>query len=308
MSEVIVHLHNISKKYGQHVALESVSLDMEYGKIYGLIGENGAGKSTLIRIINGLTKPTSGHVSLFGATDQRSIRRFRSRIGYMPDTNVSYPNLNARDNLIVRCIEWEIPQRGTVDNLLQLIGLANTGRKRVSSFSMGMRRRLDFGIALLGNPELLILDEPTNGLDPMGIVEVRKLLLNLNKRSGKTILVSSHNLEVLHKLVTNFAFISHGHLLRTMTTAELSAECQKDLVLRVDEPDHALAVLRQSSGSFLAEKIDNGLLRLANYREESVDIFNILASASIKVNEFFVEQQSLEDYYARLVTSQGDNQ
>lgn len=303
MDEVLVSLRNISKRFGRFEALKSVNLDIERGGIYGLIGENGAGKSTLIRIVNGLTLPTSGQLAVFGHTKPDDIRRSRSRIGYMPDVNASYPNLSASDNLLVRCTEWGVPQTG-VEEILDLVGLGSAGRKRAGSFSMGMKRRLDLAIALLGDPDLLILDEPTNGLDPMGIVEVRKMLADLNTRLGKTILVSSHNLEELHKLATHFAFISHGRLLLSTTAAEIEKGCGKSLVLRVGEPRRALMELE--SHAILSVRIEGDALRIEDCRESSAAIVGMLAGAGISVHEVFTEQQSLEDYYANLIAHGGD--
>lgn len=302
----LVHLQDVSKRFGKLEAVKSVSMSMERGGMYGLIGENGAGKSTLIRMICGLTRPTAGRISLFGMTKEADIRRARSRIGYMPDINASYPNLSARDNLIARCIEWDIPQKGIVDATLQLVGLADTGKKHAGSFSMGMRRRLDLGIALLGDPELLILDEPTNGLDPMGIVEVRKLLSRLNEREEKTVLISSHNLGELHKTATHFAFMSRGHLLCTMTAAELDECCRGSLALHVDDAEDASVVLRKRLPHLSIAHSPDGLLHLKGYQGEAVDVLSLLNDAGIKVSEVFFERQELEDFYSDLIANGED--
>ena len=303
MEDYLVSLHDVTKKYGRFVALNSVSLNVERGEIYGLIGENGAGKSTLIRIINGLTAPTSGELVIFGQAKPEDIRCLRSRIGYMPDTNAFYPNLSASDNLLVRCMEWGIPQLSN-EEILRLVGLEDAGRKRARDFSMGMKRRLDLAIALLGDPDLLILDEPTNGLDPMGIVEVREMLFDINRRLGKTILISSHNLEELHKLATCYEFISHGVILRSANAAEIEADCRKRLVLRVQEPDSALLELRRRVSSKVY--IDGRDLFVEADQESSAEIVRLLTDAGICVNEAFTEKQSLEEYYTDLVACEGD--
>lgn len=303
MEDYLVSLHDVTKKYGRFVALNSVSLNVERGEIYGLIGENGAGKSTLIRIINGLTAPTSGELVIFGHAKPEDIRCLRSRIGYMPDTNAFYPNLSASDNLLVRCMEWGIPQLSN-EEILRLVGLEDAGRKRARDFSMGMKRRLDLAIALLGDPDLLILDEPTNGLDPMGIVEVREMLFDINRRLGKTILISSHNLEELHKLATCYEFISHGVILRSANAAEIETDCRKRLVLRVQEPDSALLELRRRVSSKVY--IDGRDLFVEADQESSAEIVRLLTDAGICVNEAFTEKQSLEEYYTDLVACEGD--
>lgn len=303
MEDYLVSLHDVTKKYGRFVALNSVSLNVERGEIYGLIGENGAGKSTLIRIINGLTAPTSGELVIFGHAKPEDIRCLRSRIGYMPDTNAFYPNLSASDNLLVRCMEWGIPQLSN-EEILRLVGLEDAGRKLARDFSMGMKRRLDLAIALLGDPDLLILDEPTNGLDPMGIVEVREMLFDINRRLGKTILISSHNLEELHKLATCYEFMSHGVILRSANAAEIEADCRKRLVLRVQEPDSALLELRRRVSSKVY--IDGRDLFVEADQESSAEIVRLLTDAGICVNEAFTEKQSLEEYYTDLVACEGD--
>lgn len=254
MREVPVELRAISKRYGGFEAVKSVSFSLMEGELCALIGENGAGKSTLIRLITGLSEPSSGTISMFGQTGRREIRSCRERLGYMPDLNASYPNLTARDNLVVRCIEWGLPTDRSIDGVLSTVGLGEAGGKKVKNFSMGMRRRLDLAIALLGDPELLILDEPTNGLDPMGIVEVRKILTHLNKDQGKTILVSSHNLEEMHKLATDYLFISHGRLIRRMTAPQLEKSCRGGFVLHVDDLERTRSVLGdETSHSFLPD-------------------------------------------------------
>lgn len=303
MDDALVSLRNVTKKYGKFVALNSASLSVGRGEICGLIGENGAGKSTLIRIINGLTLPTSGELAIFGHTKPEDIRCSRSRIGYMPDANASYPNLSASDNLLVRCMEWGVP-RANAEGILRLVGLEGAGKKRAGSFSMGMKRRLDLAIALLGDPEFLILDEPTNGLDPMGIVEVRNMLFDINRRLGKTILISSHNLEELHKLATRYEFISHGRILRSVTAAELEEGCRKRLVLRVQEPERALLELRRHVDS--KAYIDGPDLFVEDNQRDSGAIVRLLADAGISVHEAFTEQQSLEEYYVDLVAREGD--
>ena len=204
----VVQLHNVSKRFGKFEAVKSVSWSLGRGGVYGLIGENGAGKSTLIRMICGLTRPTAGRISLFGKTNQEDIRHVRSCIGYVPDASASYPDLSARDNLTVRCIEWGIPQEGVIDSILRLVGLEGVGRKRARSFSMGMRRRLDLGIAFLGDPKLLILDEPTNDFD---IATLNVLEEYLRSFKGCVIVVS-HDREFLDGLVSRVYEFRSGHV------------------------------------------------------------------------------------------------
>lgn len=224
MEHTVLHLQGVSKAYGRAVVLEPLDLRLRRGEIYGLIGENGAGKSTLIRLVTGLSRPSSGTVALFGRTDEREVGRLRARMGYVPDASAAYPYLSARQNLEIRCTEWGIPPQG-IDRVLDTVGLATAGRKKARNFSLGMRRRLDLAVALLGGPELLILDESTNGLDPLGIIEVRELLKKLNRERDVTILVSSHNLAELHETATEYVILSHGRLVEHLSARELDRRC-----------------------------------------------------------------------------------
>ena len=300
MREVPVELRAISKRYGGFEAVKSVSFSLMEGELCALIGENGAGKSTLIRLITGLSEPSSGTISMFGQTGRREIRSCRERLGYMPDLNASYPNLTARDNLVVRCIEWGLPTDRSIDGVLSTVGLGEAGGKKVKNFSMGMRRRLDLAIALLGDPELLILDEPTNGLDPMGIVEVRKILTHLNKDQGKTILVSSHNLEEMHKLATDYLFISHGRLIRRMTAPQLEKSCRGGFVLHVDDLERTRSVLGdETSHSFLPD--GSVLMRYEEKKEGRGIAIEALSTAGVRVAEAYSHRKSLEEFYSELI-------
>ena len=207
MREVPVELRAISKRYGGFEAVKSVSFSLMEGELCALIGENGAGKSTLIRLITGLSEPSSGTISMFGQTGRREIRSCRERLGYMPDLNASYPNLTARDNLVVRCIEWGLPTDRSIDGVLSTVGLGEAGGKKVKNFSMGMRRRLDLAIALLGDPELLILDEPTNHLDLESIASLNDGLI----KYPETILFTSHDHQFVETVADRIIDVTPGH-------------------------------------------------------------------------------------------------
>ena len=228
MSHAALRLAGITKRYRSNTVLGPIDLSLEEGRIYGLIGENGAGKSTLIRIVMGLSKPTSGTVELIGQRGSAGLRNARSNIGYVPDSSASYPLLSAADNLKARCLEWGLDQR-QIPRILDMIGLADAGNKRARSFSLGMRKRLDLGIALLGQPRMLVLDEPTNGLDPLGTIEIRELIKRLNRERGTTVLISSHNLAGLHQTATDFVILSGGKLMAELTAGDVQRLSGGDL-------------------------------------------------------------------------------
>lgn len=228
MSHSALRLAGITKRYRSNTVLGPIDLELDAGRIYGLIGENGAGKSTLIRIVMGLSKPTSGTVELMGEHGATGLRDARSNIGYVPDTSASYPLLSAADNLKARCLEWGLNQQ-QIPHILDIVGLAEAGRKQARSFSLGMRKRLDVGIALLGRPRMLVLDEPTNGLDPLGTIEIRELIKRLNREHETTVLISSHNLAELHQTATDYIILSGGTLVAELTAGDVDALSGGDL-------------------------------------------------------------------------------
>lgn len=228
MSHVALRLAGITKRYRSNTVLGPINLELEAGRIYGLIGENGAGKSTLIRIVMGLSRPTNGTVELMGEHGAAGMRDARSNIGYVPDASASYPLLSAADNLKARCLEWGLDQR-QIPRILDMVGLSDAGNKRVRSFSLGMRKRLDLGTALLGQPRMLVLDEPTNGLDPLGTIEIRELIKRLNRKRGTTVLISSHNLAELHQTATDYIILSGGKLMAELTAGDVERLSGGDL-------------------------------------------------------------------------------
>ncbi|HWL12988.1 MAG TPA: ATP-binding cassette domain-containing protein, partial [Ureibacillus sp.] len=243
MNEYILKTNQLSKKYQDKMALNKVDLSIKKGSIYGFIGQNGAGKSTLIRLITGLAFPTDGSFELFGETNEREINEARKRIGTIIEGPALYPNMTAVQNLEAHRLLKGIPGKECVGKTLALVGLQNTGKKKAKNFSLGMKQRLGLAIALLGDPEFLILDEPINGLDPMGVVEIRELLKKLNQEYGITILISSHILSELHLLATHYGIIHHGELLEQLTAQELNEKGQHYLHIKVDNSDKCASVI-----------------------------------------------------------------
>lgn len=234
MNVTVFEAINITKKYRNTLALNQVSMSVMQGDIYGFIGENGAGKTTMIRLLTGLAEPTTGKIALFGESNKKLAKQ-RERIGCIIESPSLYLDMTAYENLEVQRLQRGIPGKGCIDNALALVGLKDTGKKKAKDFSLGMRQRLALAIALLGNPEFLVLDEPINGLDPTGIIELRNLLKRLNKERGITILISSHILTELHQLANRYGILHEGKLLQEITATELDKRCKKHLLLQVND-------------------------------------------------------------------------
>lgn len=232
----ILTADNLNKNYRHSHALHNFSMHIPKGAIYGFVGENGAGKTTLIRTICGLQTPTSGTYSLYGVknTDKR-IREAQQRIGAVVESPAVYLDMSAENNLKHQYHVLGLPTYDGLKELLHLVGLEKTGRKKVRNYSLGMKQRLGIAVALVGNPDFLILDEPTNGLDPQGIIELRELILKLNRQRQITVLISSHNLDELSRIATHYGFIVNGAMAKEITAEELDKACRKCAVLTVTD-------------------------------------------------------------------------
>ncbi|EWM52619.1 ATP-binding cassette domain-containing protein [Ruminococcus flavefaciens] len=219
--DYVLQTRDLYKKYGSFKALDNLTINVPKGSIYGLVGRNGAGKTTLIRIVTGLNHPSSGEFTFYGVkNNDGKILEARRKMGAVVETPSLHPNMTARDNLIQQTKALGISDE-KIDDILKLVGLANTGKKKAKNFSLGMRQRLGIAFSLVGDPEFLVLDEPINGLDPQGIIEVREMITRLNQEKGITILISSHILDELSRLATHYAFIERGHVIKEMSAEEL---------------------------------------------------------------------------------------
>lgn len=230
MSETIFTARNVTKRYGKSSALVGVHMEIKRGDIYGFVGGNGAGKTTLMRILTGMVRQTSGEIELFGKSETKELCVQRGRIGAMIETPALYPGMTAKDNLEVLRLQRGLTGRGCIDEVLETVGLVNTLSKKVKDFSLGMKQRLGLAMALLGNREFLVLDEPINGLDPEGIVAFRDILTKMNQERSTTILISSHLLGELDQLATCYGFIHKGKMVEQITAKELREKCRKSLV------------------------------------------------------------------------------
>ena len=295
----VVSIKDISKYYGKSQVLKNVSLEIPNGSIFGLVGRNGAGKTTLMRIITGLAEPTSGSYSISGVSSKdKNILTVRRRMGSIIESPAIFRNLSAYDNIKLQYINLGMTSYDDIPELLELVELKDTGKKTAGKFSLGMRQRLGIAVALCGKPDVLILDEPINDLDPQGIIEMREILLRINKEKHTTILISSHILEELSKLATYYAFIDNGEILQTLSSEELMSKVRKSSRLKVSEAEKLCPV-------FDREKIDYKI-----DGEDTVDIYSeIFASkivslaneAGVDVISIAENNESLEGYFMNLV-------
>ena len=237
--EYVLQTKHLSKKYGKFNALDDLNMSVPKGSIYGFVGKNGAGKTTLIRTICGLQNPSSGSYSLYGIDNRNTkIARSRRRMGAVVEIPAIYTDMTAKENLCQQSLILGLPSCDELDDLLELVGLENTGKKKVKDFSLGMRQRLGIAVALVGAPDFLVLDEPINGLDPQGIIDMRELILKLNRERQITILISSHILDELSRLATHYGFIDRGHLIKEIDASQMEKQCSK--CTRIEVNDTAL--------------------------------------------------------------------
>ena len=297
MKEVILKTYNITKKYGNQVAVNNVNMTIRKGEIYGFIGQNGAGKTTLIRLITGLIHKTGGEIELLGATGENELNKSRTMVGSLIETPSFYTNMTARENLEVSRLVRNIPGKKCIDEVLELVGLKDVEKKKVKNFSLGMRQRLGIANALMGNPKLLILDEPINGLDPMGIVEIRELLKKINKEKDMTILISSHILSELSELATTYGIISNGKLIEEITAEKLAEKCRQYIDLKVDDTSRAVTLLERELGISDYEVLEDKKIKVFSNLENVGEVNSILSKSGVIVQSISIKGENLEEYF-----------
>lgn len=297
MNEIILKTYNVTKKYGEQVAVNNVNMTIKKGDIYGFIGQNGAGKTTLIRMITGLAHKTSGEIELFGSSSEEQLIRGREFVGSLIESPAFYKNMTARENLEVSRLVRNIPNKKSIDEVLELVGLKDTGKKKVKDFSLGMKQRLGIANALLGNPKLLILDEPINGLDPMGIIEIRELLKKINKEKGITILISSHILGELSEVATTYGIISGGKLIEEISSEALAEKCRQYIDLKVDDAKKAVILLEREFGITDYEVLEDNKIKVFSHLDKGGAINSILSKAGVIVENISIKGEKLEEYF-----------
>lgn len=297
--EYVFKTNALEKRYGDFRALNGLSMNVPKGAIYGFIGKNGAGKTTLIRVICGLQEPTSGEYTLYGRKNtDREVMKSRRRMGAVVETPSIYLGMTAEENLKQQYRVLGLPSFDGLKEILQLVGLDNTGKKKAKNFSLGMRQRLGIAIALVGDPDFLVLDEPINGLDPQGIIEMRELILKLNREQQITVLISSHILDELSKLATHYGFIDNGRIVKEMSAQELEEACRKCVRVEVSDTLALARVLEEWKTEYhilsdttadVYEKVSVSKLVMA------------LAKENCEVLSIKEHDESLESYYVSLV-------
>ena len=298
MSELLLSTKGLTKQYGRQKAVSRMDIHVKKGSIYGLIGRNGAGKTTFLKMVAGLASPTDGEINLFGYTGNQ-LKRIRSRVGCLIESPGLYGNLSAYDNLKIKCKFCGINKKGYIEEILKLVGLENTGKKKSKHFSLGMKQRLGIGLALIGEPDLLLLDEPINGLDPQGIVEIREMIWRLKEERNMTIIISSHILEELAKIFTDYGIIHEGQLLEEITQEELMKRCSERIEFFLENPRAALVVLDRL-GTANYQVVDNEHLFVFEKLEESGLLNQELVNAGILVKEMKITNEKLETYFLGL--------
>ena len=297
--EIILETNNLVKKYKDFKALNQTNIHIEKGSIYGLIGKNGAGKTTLIRVICGLQEPTSGSYTIYGVKNScPEITNVRKRIGSIIETPSIYSDMSAKDNLILQFKLVGMSNLDDVDSLLKLVGLDKTGKKKAKHFSLGMKQRLGIAICLANNPDFLILDEPINGLDPQGIIEIRELILKLNKEKRITILISSHYLDELSKIATHYGFLDNGSIIREISSEELSKKLEHKFILTVNNQNNFVKYFEENKIAY--EVVDNKTINV--YGEHNLSKFiNELSKKNLIADDIHEQEESLESYYMNLL-------
>lgn len=296
--EYVLKTENISKIYGNQKVVNRINMHVERGAIYGFIGKNGAGKTTFMRMVAGLAAPAEGSMELFGSKD---LEKQRVRIGSLIEHPGVFANMTARENLEVLRLQFGITDKKEITDLLEFVGLSEAGKKMVKDFSMGMKQRLGIAIALFRNPDFLILDEPINGLDPEGIIEIRKLILKLNQEKNITILISSHILGELSRIATCYGIIRDGVLVEEFGQKELSERCRRCLKIVVDNAETAVNILEEKLHITAFDVPERNIVRVFEGLDKTGRINRELVTGGVDIVESYFAGQDLEGYFMELL-------
>lgn len=302
--EYVLQTNNLCKNYRHFKALNGLSMHVPKGAIYGFVGKNGAGKTTLIRLICGLQNPTGGDFTLYGRKNtETGIDKSRRRMGAVVETPSIHLDMTAKENLCWQYHVLGLPVDSSIEEILSLVGLENTGRKKAKNFSLGMRQRLGIAIALAGDPDFLVLDEPVNGLDPQGIIEIRELILKLNREKQITLLISSHILDELSRIATHYGFIDQGRIVKEISAGDLEANCRKCIRVQVSDTAALAKVLDDMHTEY---KIISQNAADIYAKVNITELVNALSGAECSLISVSERDESLESYYVSLVGGGSD--
>ncbi len=297
----VIKTNKLVKKYGEYTALDNVNITVNQGDIYGLVGDNGAGKTTFLRILTGQSNATSGSFELLSKYTEKDLNIVRRRIGTIIEKPSFYSKMTLEQNIEYYRIQRGVPGKENVNKALKEVGLFEARKKKFSNVSLGMKQRLGLALALLGEPEILILDEPINGLDPIGIIEIRNLLLKLNQEKNITIIISSHILTELSNIATCYGILSRGKLVEELTVQELSERCKSYLEINVTDPKKLAVLLEKELGYKNYKVMPNGLIQLFDKPSVIEDISKIVVSNGIGLKGLNEKVVDLESYYMSLI-------
>lgn len=294
----VLKLNNLTKTYKNKDSVSNLNMTINQGDIYGFIGRNGAGKTTTIKMIVGLTNPTSGEISLYS---NKNLAENRKKIGTVIEAPAFVPYLSAKENMHIQALLLNCKDKSLIDDILKLVGLGDVGKKKAKNFSLGMKQRLGIAMALIGQPDFLILDEPTNGLDPEGIIELRELLLKLNKEHNITILISSHILGELSRLATRYGIIDNGKLLDEFTEEELEERCSSYLEIKVDDTNKACEILKNELQTENFKVNAENVIELYDFLNEPGKVNSTLSKNDVIVESISKNRADLEDYFIKVI-------
>lgn len=296
--EYAISTNGLTKQYSKHLAVNNVSINIKRGEIYGFIGRNGAGKTTFMKIVSGLSSPSSGEVTLFGLSGKDAAKH-RSRIGNLIEEPGFFPGMSAYQNLKCKVLALGIHKEGYIEELLDIVGLKDVGKKKVKKYSLGMKQRLGIAMSLIGGPDLLILDEPINGLDPQGIAEVREILLKLKNEKNMTIMISSHILGELYKMVDTIGIIHEGILIEELSRKELAEKSSEYIELKIEDAHKACPVI-EKLGIDNYKVVGSNLIFVYEQLDRPGEINMELSKAGCIISSIRVVQEDLENYFLEI--------
>lgn len=300
MDNLILKTENLTKKYGDFAALDNANIEIHGKDIYGLIGRNGAGKTTLMKLITTLSFKTSGSFELFGKADH-NLDDSKRRIGCLIESPAFFNNMSVYDNLNYYAIQKGIVDKKQIDKVLELVDLKDAKKKKFKTLSLGMKQRLGIAFAILDNPDFIILDEPINGLDPIGISELRDTFKRLNEEENITILISSHILSELYLVANKFCFIEKGKIMKEISKEKLDEECSKTIVIKTNDVEQASIVLERDLNTTNYKVIDKNEIRLYDYLDNSGKVNRILSKNDVDVMSIYEAGITLEEYFKNII-------